>query len=88
MIILIVKTRKGHFRKIALRGISTSPSLSINSGNGRDLDRTSDIADALHGDRAAIANYFSDKENSIRQDYRIDSNSGAVAGVSAHELHS
>ncbi|TKW60353.1 MAG: hypothetical protein DI638_10555 [Gemella sp.] len=86
-IFIIVRTRKG-FRKACIRGFVRSVPLSVNPENGRDLDRSADIADAYHGDKDALETYFRDKEASIRRDYREDTNSAAIDGVKASELHS
>lgn len=86
-IFIIVRTRKG-FRKACIRGFVRSVPLSVNPENGRDLDRSADIADAYHGDKDALETYFRDKKASIRRDYREDTNSAAIDGVKASELHS
>jgi hypothetical protein len=86
-IFIIVRTRRG-FRKACIRGFVGSVQLSINPSNGRDLDRSSEIAEAFHRDKEGLNNYFKEKEDSIRRDYRQDSNSAAVDGVQASELHS
>lgn len=85
--IIVVRTRRG-FRKTCIRGFVRSLPVSVNPENGRDLDRSADIADAYHGDKNALNTYFRDKEASIRRDYREDSNSGAIHGVTASELQS
>jgi hypothetical protein len=87
-IMYFVRTRNG-LRKCYITGrdYSKSTPLSVNANNGRDIDRTSEIADAFHGDKDGLNTYFNEKESSIRRDYREDSNSAAIAGVSASELH-
>jgi hypothetical protein len=86
-ITLLVHTKKG-WRKAYIRGFSSSASLLADSNDGRTIDRSADIADAYHGDRDGLNTYFREKEASIRRDYREDSNSAAIDGVSARELHS
>ena len=86
-IIITVRTRRG-FRKACFRGFVSSVPLSVNPSNGRDLDRSSEIADTYHGDKNGLNAYFTDKEASIRRDYRDDSNSAAAEGVPASELQS
>ena len=61
--------------------------LAVNPNNGTELDRSADIAERFYKDKDGLNNYFTDKESSIRRDYREDSNSAAVEGVPASELH-
>lgn len=81
-----VRTRKG-LRKVTIRFYSRSAPLLVNPNDGRNLDRTADIAEAYRGDRDGEEAYFREKEASIRRDYREDSNSAAAEGESASELH-
>ena len=56
-IIITVRTRRG-FRKACFRGFVSSVPLSVNPSNGRDLDRSSEIADTYHGDKNGLNAYF------------------------------
>jgi len=85
-IVIIVRTRKG-FRKACIRGYIRSMPLAVNANNGTELDRSADIAETFYKDKDGLNTYFSDKESSIRREYRQDSNSAAVEGVPASELH-
>ena len=85
-IVIIVRTRKG-FRKACIRGYIRSTPLAINANNGTELDRSADIAETFYKDKEGLNTYFTDKECSIRREYRKDSNSAAVEGVPASELH-
>ena len=60
----------------------------VNSNDGRNIDRSSQIAEKYHGYREVLKTYFRDKESSIRPDYREDANSAAVEGVPTSGLHS
>jgi len=81
-----VRTRKG-FRKACIRGYIRSAPLAINVNNGTELDRSADIAETFYKDKDGLNTYFTDKESSIRRQYREDSNSAAIEGVPASELH-
>jgi hypothetical protein len=85
-IVIIVRTKRG-FRKACIRGYTRSMPLAVNANNGTELDRSADIAERFYKDKDGLDNYFTDKESSIRRDYREDSNSAAVEGVPASELH-
>ena len=85
-IVIIVRTRKG-FRKACIRGYIRSAPLAINVNNGTELDRSADIAETFYKDKDGFNTYFTDKESSIRRQYREDSNSAAIEGVPASELH-
>lgn len=80
------RTRKV-YKMCTLRAYTKSAVLAVNANDGRDLDNTQEIADEYRRDREGIEDYFKTKEESIRRDYRIDSNSAAASGVSASELH-
>ena len=82
---ILIGTRKG-FRKVSLRGFSSNKALQVNADDGRNIDRSSDIADEFRGDRTGLDTYFRDKESSIQRDFVEDSESGAADGVSASEL--
>lgn len=84
---LFVRTSRG-LRKVYIRGYSRSVPLSVNANDGRNIDRSADIAEAYHGDKYGLNHYFKDKESSIRRDYREDSNLAAAQGVPASELNS
>jgi len=60
--------------------------LQVNANDGRNIDRSSDIANEFRGDRTGLDTYFRDKESSIQRDFVKDSESGAADGVSASEL--
>ena len=60
--------------------------LLVNPNDGRNIDRSADIADAYHGDKDGLNTYFATKESSIRSAYREDTNSAAADGVPASEL--
>ena len=82
---LIVRTNKG-LRKVYIRTYSRSTPLLVNPNDGRNIDRSADIADAYHGDKDGLNTYFTTKESSIRSAYREDTNSAAADGVPASEL--
>lgn len=82
---IIIGTRRG-YRKVSLRGFSSNKALQVNADDGRNIDRSSDIADEFRGDRTGLDTYFRDKESSIQRDFVKDSESGAADGVSASEL--
>ena len=82
---IIIGTRRG-YRKVFLRGFSSNKALQVNADDGRNIDRSSDIADEFRGDRTGLETYFRDKELSIQRDFDRDSESGAADGVSASEL--
>jgi hypothetical protein len=82
---IIIGTRRG-YRKVSLRGFSSYKALQVNADDGRNIDRSSDIADEFRGDRTGLDTYFRDKESSIQRDFVEDSESGAADGVSASEL--
>lgn len=84
---IIIGTRKG-YRKVYLRGFSSQKALQVNSNDGRNIDRSADIANEYRGDRAGLDTYFRDKESSIQRDFLQDTESGAADGVSASELES
>ena len=81
----IVRTNKG-LRKVYCRTYSRSMPLLVNPNDGRNIDRSADIADAYHGDKDGLNTYFTTKESSIRSAYREDTNSAAADGVPASEL--
>lgn len=62
----------------------------VNSNDGRNIDRSSEIAEIkkYHGYKEVLKTYFRDKESSIRRYYREDANSAAVEGVPTSGLHS
>ena len=60
----------------------------VNSNDGRNIDRSSEIAEKYHGYREVLKTYFRDKEYSIRRYYREDDNSAAAESVTASGLHS
>jgi hypothetical protein len=62
--------------------------LQVNANDGRNIDRSSDIANEFRGDRTGLDTYFRDKEESIKRDFIQDSETGAADGVSANELES
>jgi hypothetical protein len=82
---IIIGTRRG-YRKVFLRGFSSNKALQVNADDGRNIDRSSDIADEYRGDKTGLDTYFRDKELSIQRDFDRDSESGAADGVSASEL--
>jgi hypothetical protein len=82
---IIVGTKRG-LRKVYIRDYSKSMPLLVNSNDGRNIDRSADIADAYHGDKEGLNTYFTNKESSIRRAYREDTNSAAADGVPASEL--
>ena len=82
---IIIGTRRG-YRKVSLRGFSSNKALQVNANDGRNIDRSSDIADEFRGDRTGLDTYFRDKESSIQRDFVKDSESAAADGVSASEL--
>jgi hypothetical protein len=82
---IIVGTRRG-YRKVFLRGFSSNKALQVNADDGRNIDRSSDIADEYRGDKTGLDTYFRDKELSIQRDFDRDSESAAADGVSASEL--
>ena len=86
-ITILIRTRKG-FRKVYLRGFSTKGVLQVNADNGRNIDRSSDIANKYRGDKDGLDTYFKDKESSVQRDYIQDYESGTADGVSASELES
>jgi len=65
---ILIGTRKG-FRKVSLRGFSSQKALQVNANDGRNIDRSADIADEFRGDRAGLDTYFRDKEYIICSDY-------------------
>jgi len=85
-ITIIVRYKKG-VRKVCIRVFSSHAPQFVNANDGRNIDRTADIATEFHKDKEGLNTYFNNKEESIRRDYREDSNSGAVDGVQASELH-
>jgi hypothetical protein len=84
---IIIGTRRG-YRKVFIRGFSSSMALQVNANDGRNIDRSSDIANEFRGDRTGLDTYFRDKEESIKRDFIQDSETGAADGVSANELES
>ena len=86
-ITIIIGTRKG-YRKVILRGFSSNKALQVNADDGRNIDRSSDIADEFRGDKTGLNTYFRDKEESIKRDFIQDCETGAADGVSANELES
>jgi len=62
--------------------------LQVNANDGRNIDRSSDIANEFRGDRTGLDTYFRDKEESIKRDFIQDSETGPADGVSANELES
>jgi hypothetical protein len=82
-----VRTTKG-LRKVYFRGFSSQAALRVDANDGRNIDRSSDIADEFRGDKHGLENYFRDKESSIQRDYTQDVESGAADGVSDSELES
>jgi hypothetical protein len=85
IITLPVRTKKG-LRKGYIRCYSKTMPLLVNPNDGRNIDRSADIADAFHGDKDGLNNYFTNKESSIRRAYREDISSGDADGVPASEL--
>jgi len=94
-----LEQQRANFFKISKKQYSTSRDLdtletsSTDSGdpsrvdpsNGYSLDRTQDVSLYCTTPEQA-REYFSTKEQSIRNTYRQDSNSGAIEGVDAREL--
>ena len=72
---ILIGTRKG-FRKVSLRGFSSQKALQVNANDGRNIDRSADIADEFRGDRAGLDTYFRDKESSIQRDFIQDTDYG------------
>ena len=54
---ILIGTRKG-FRKVSLRGFSSQKALQVNANDGRNIDRSADIADEFRGDRAGLDTYL------------------------------
>ena len=92
----IIIRRRGVYRKVYLRGFTTGGQNNnqdqevslVDANNGRNIDRTQDIAKEFRGDRDGLERYFRDKESSIERDFVQDSESGAADGVSESELQS
>jgi len=90
----IIIRRRGVYRKVYLRGFTTGGQNNnqdqevslVDANNGRNIDRTQDIANEFRGDRAGLETYFRDKESSIERDFLQDSESGVADGVSENEL--
>lgn len=57
----------------------------VNVDNGLKLDRTCDIVEYCQ-DRRGVDEYFTKKEDSIRESFRTDSNEAAASGTSVSEL--
>jgi hypothetical protein len=92
---IIIRTRRG-YRTAYLRAFTTGgqsnnqdqEELLVDANDGRNIDRTRDIANEFRGDRDGLERYFRDKESSIERDFVQDSESGAADGVSESELQS
>jgi hypothetical protein len=57
----------------------------VNPSDGYGLDDTRDIIKFCSNSRE-VKEYFTTKENSIRNSYRMDSNTGAASGLPSSEL--
>jgi len=85
------KQQKGYtflFKFVSKIEFSTSASrFEVNPLDGTDLDNTSEIVDYCNSSKE-VESYFQTKESSIRNSYRIESNSAAIEGIPASELSS
>ena len=73
---------------ITVKGFSTSATMSVNSNDGRNIDRTMDIAEKYRGDQEGLGRYLEDKAASILRDTEVDYRAAAAGGADEGQLQS